>query len=128
MNRNRVISTEAAPKAIGPYSQAIMEGSILFTSGQLPMDPKTGQVLKEDISECTKKVLQNIEAILNEAGYDMEDVVKTTLFVTDLSKFSVINEAYGTFFKSNPPARSCVEVSSLPKGAEIEIEAIAIKK
>jgi len=122
-----IIKTEKAPKAIGPYSQAIKSGNFIFISGQLPIDPING-LIPQDIKEQTKNVLNNIKAILEEANCSMENIVKTTVYMTDLSLFQQMNEIYAQFFKNNPPARATVEVKSLPKGANVEIEAIAIKE
>ncbi len=122
----KVIQTEAAPKAIGPYSQAIQAGSFLFLSGQIPIDPKTGALVKGDIREQTSQVLDNLKGILNFQKLEMKDVVKVTIFLKDISNFSQVNEVYATYFPSSPPARSTVEVAKLPRDAEIEIEAIAL--
>jgi len=122
-----IIKTEKAPKAIGPYSQAIKSGNFIFISGQLPIEPISG-LIPQDIKEQTKNVLNNIKAILEEANCNMENIVKTTVYITDLSLFQEMNEIYGQFFKNAPPARATVEVKALPKGAKIEIEAIAIDK
>lgn len=119
----KVISTEKAPKAIGPYSQAVSCGELLFVSGQLPIDPQTG-IMPKDIKEQTEAVLKNIKAIAQAAGTSMENALKTTVYMTDLSLFSQMNEKYSEFFSSNPPARATVEVKALPKGAAVEIEAI----
>jgi 2-iminobutanoate/2-iminopropanoate deaminase len=122
---NKVLSTEKAPAAIGPYSQGIVCGDFVYTSGQLPIDMKTGELVKNDIKEATKQSLLNIENILKEASLTLDDVVKTTIFIKDINNFVDMNEVYASFFKKNPPARSCVEVARLPKDAPIEIEAIA---
>jgi 2-iminobutanoate/2-iminopropanoate deaminase len=122
----QVINTSGAPAAIGPYSQGIRIGNYLFLSGQIPLDPATGNIVGETAAEQAKQVLKNIEAILNEASATPADVVKTTIFLTDLSEFAAVNEVYGGFFKSDPPARSTVQVGALPKGARVEIEAIAV--
>jgi 2-iminobutanoate/2-iminopropanoate deaminase len=124
--KKRVIQTERAPKAIGPYSQAIQAGSFLFLSGQIPLDPKTGELVKGDISQQTKQVLENIKGVLESQKLGMENVVKTTIFVKEIGNFNQVNEVYSTYFPSSPPARSTVEVSRLPRDAEIEIEAIAL--
>ena len=124
--KKKVIQTEKAPKAIGPYSQAIQAGNFLFLSGQIPLDPKTGELVKGDIREQTERVLENIKGILESQGLRMENVVKITIFLKDLGNFNLVNEVYATYFPSLPPARSTVEVSKLPKNAEIEIEAIAV--
>lgn len=121
----RKIETSAAPAAIGPYSQAIETNGFLFVSGQIPIVPDLDNRMPEDICAQTMVVMRNIEAILKEAGLGFENVVKTTIFLTDLKSFAAVNEAYGSFFEGDPPARSTVEVSSLPKGAKVEIETIA---
>jgi len=120
------IKTDKAPKAIGPYSQAILSNNMLFISGQLGLNPNTME-LSSSILDQAFQSFTNIGEILKEAGLSFDDVVKTTIFITDISKFSEVNEIYATFFKNNP-ARSCVEVSKLPKGALIECEAIAVKR
>src|SRR5688572_13937179 len=120
------IATDAAPKAIGPYSQAIQWNGLLFLSGQIPLDPATGQLVTGDIRLETERVLANIEAVLTEAGATWEDVMKTTIFLTDLADFAVVNEIYGKRFEGfAPPARSTVQVAALPRGARVEIETIA---
>lgn len=120
-----VITTKKAPGAIGPYSQAIKKDKLIFVSGQLPVNPQTGEI-PEDIKEQTKLSLNNVKEILEEAGASLDDVVKTTVFLKDLSNFSEVNEIYGEFFTENYPARCCVEVARLPKDAGVEIEVIAI--
>jgi 2-iminobutanoate/2-iminopropanoate deaminase len=122
----KVIQTEKAPKAIGPYSQAIQAGNFLFLSGQIPLDPKTGELVKGDIRKQTQQVLENIKGILVSQGLGMENVVKVTIFLKDIANFNQVNEVYATYFPSSPPARSTVEVAKLPRDAEIEIEALAI--
>lgn len=126
MNRE-IILTSKAPAAIGPYSQGIKLENIIFVSGQIPVNPETGEVSK-DIKEQTAQSMKNISSILEKSGASLEDVVKVTIFITDLSNFAEVNEVYGSFFTGSYPARSCVEVSKLPKGVDIEIEAIAIAK
>jgi 2-iminobutanoate/2-iminopropanoate deaminase len=121
----QVISSEKAPKAIGPYSQAIRSGDWLFLSGQIPAEPVSG-VITGDIQAQTHQVFKNISAILAEAGAGLPDVVKTTVFLKDMNYFAAMNEIYQSFFVKNPPARSCVQVVAIPKGALIEIEAVAI--
>jgi 2-iminobutanoate/2-iminopropanoate deaminase len=121
----KIISTNQAPGAIGPYSQAVRSGSFLFCSGQVPLDPKSGQIVPGDIAAQTRRVLDNIAAVLRAEGLTFDNVVKTTIFLTDLGDFQTVNEVYASYFKQNPPARSTVQVSALPKGAKIEIEAIA---
>ena len=124
----KVISTDKAPSAVGPYSQAIEAGKYLYTSGVLPIDMSNGKLVESDIFTATKVCMENIIAILKEAGYALDNVVKTMIYIVDMEEFSVVNEAYETYFKDHKPARSCVEVSKLPKGAEIEIEVIAYKE
>lgn len=121
----KIISTTDAPAAIGPYSQGVRAGSLVFCAGQVPLDPKTGQIVSEDIQEQTKRVLDSVTAILKEEGLTMANVVKTTVFLADFGDFQKMNEVYGTYFSANPPARSTVGVSTLPKNAKVEIEAIA---
>jgi 2-iminobutanoate/2-iminopropanoate deaminase len=122
----RVIQTEKGPKAIGPYSQAIQAGDLLFLSGQIPIDPKTGELIMGDIRKQTQQVLENIKGILESQRRGMEDVVKVTIFLKDMGNFSQVNEVYATYFPSSPPARSTVEVAKLPRDVDIEIEAIAL--
>ncbi|MBE3579324.1 RidA family protein [Caldanaerobacter subterraneus] len=122
-----IINTDAAPKAIGPYSQAVLVDGFLYTAGQIAIDPATGEMVEADIEKQTERVLENIRAILKAAGMDFNNVIKTTVFVTNMADFAKINEIYGRYFKDNPPARSLVEVKSLPKGALIEIEVVAHK-
>lgn len=122
-----VISTIEAPAAIGPYSQGIASGSFVFCSGQIPLDPATGKLVSDDISLQTERVLQNIVAVLGAQGIGLENVVKTTVFMTDLAKFDEMNIVYGNYFPGQPPARSTIQVAALPKGANVEIEAIAVK-
>src|ERR1700759_5404410 len=121
----KIISTAEAPAAIGPYSQAVRSGSFVFCAGQIPLDPKSGQIVSEDISEQTKRVLDNVTAILKAEGLTIANVVKTTVFLADFNDFQKMNEVYATYFTANPPARSTVGVSTLPKNARVEIEAIA---
>lgn len=122
----KIVSTDNAPAAIGPYSQAVMAGNLLFTSGQIPFVPETGQLVSKDVREQTRQCLANIEGILVAAGADLSCCIKCTLFITNMDDFAAINEVYGSFFQSNPPARSCVQVARLPKDVDIEIEAIAL--
>ena len=124
-----IIATELAPKAIGPYSQAVRVGAgkTLYCSGQIPLDPASGELLGAgDVRAQAHQVLKNLQAVLTAAGASLSDVAKTTIFLTDLSDFAVVNEIYGTYFPTNPPARSTIQVSALPRGARIEIEAIAL--
>lgn len=120
-----IISTTNAPAAIGPYSQGIKMNGFVFVSGQLPLDPETGVLISGDIKEKTAQSMKNIGAILEEAGSSLDKIVKTTIYVADLTLFASVNEAYGELFGENPPARSCVQAAALPKGADVEIEAIA---
>src|SRR2546430_14121615 len=121
----KIISTSEAPAAIGPYSQAVRSGRFLFCSGQIPLDPNSGQIVPGDIAAQTRRVLDNIAAGLNAEGVTFDNVIKTTIFLTDLADFQAVNEIYGSYFKQAPPARSTVQGSALPKGAKVEIEAIA---
>ena len=122
----KIISTSEAPAAVGPYSQAVRIGSTVYCAGQIPLDPKSGQIVSKDISEQTRRVLDNISAILKAEGLSFENIVKTTIFIIDLADFQTVNEIYASYFKQTPPARSTVQVAALPKGARIEIEAIAV--
>ena len=121
-----VINTNNAPEAIGPYSQGVIVGDFVYTSGQIPLNPVTGELFT-DIKLATKQSMENIKAILEEAGTSLNNVVKTSIFLKDLNDFEAVNEVYGTYFIENKPARSCVQVAKLPKDAVIEIEAIAVK-
>jgi 2-iminobutanoate/2-iminopropanoate deaminase len=121
----KIVSTNEAPAAIGPYSQAVRSGSFLFCSGQIPLDPKSGQIVAGDITAQTRRVLDSIAALLRADGLTFDNVVKTTIFLTDLNNFQLVNEVYGSYFKQDPPARSTVQVSALPKNANVEIEIIA---
>ena len=122
-----VISTTDAPAAVGPYSQGIAAGPFVFCSGQIPLEPKTGVLVEGTITLQTNRVLQNIAAVLRAHGLELGNVVKTTVFLTNLADFSEMNAAYSNFFPSDPPARSTIQVAALPKGANVEIEAIALK-
>jgi len=122
----RIISTTEAPAAIGPYSQAIRAGSMVFCAGQVPLDPKTGEIVSQDIAEQTRRVLENIAAILRAERLTLANVIKTTVFLADFGDFQKMNEVYATYFSNQPQARSTVGVSTLPKNARVEIEAIAM--
>ena len=122
----KIISTTEAPAAIGPYSQAVRVGSMIFCAGQVPLDPKTAQIVSEDISEQTRRVLDNLTAVLKAEGLTMANIVKTTVFLADFGDLQKMNEVYATYFTDQPPARSTVGVSTLPKNARVEIEAIAV--
>ena len=121
----QIINTDRAPAAIGPYSQAVVAGGMLYVSGQIPLDPKTGEVVSGGISAQTKQVLENLKAVVEAAESGMDKVVKVTIYITDMQQFSVVNEIYGNYFSAPFPARACVEVSQLPKGVEVEMDAIA---
>ena len=121
-----IISTDKAPGAIGPYSQAVKTASMVFVSGQLALDPATGNLINDDIKSETRQAVENLKNILEAAGSSLEKVIKTTLFIKNMSDFPVINEVYGQFFQHDPPARACVEVARLPKDANFEIEAVAL--
>ena len=123
----KVIVTTAAPAAIGPYSQGVDGGSVVITSGQLPIDASTGAVAEGGIAGQTRQSLENVRAVLAQAGLGMENIIKTTVFLKDMNDFAAMNGVYATFFPENPPARSAVEVASLPKDALVEIEAIAVR-
>lgn len=121
----KVVMTSEAPAAVGPYSQAVEAGGLIFVSGQLPIDPATGAFPSEDIKELTRQSMKNLSAILKKAGTSMDKVVKTTIYLKNLADFAAVNEVYASFFNGSYPARSCFEVAALPKGAKVEIEAIA---
>lgn len=124
--KKKVIQTDKAPKALGPYSQAIQAGNLLFLSGQIPIDPATGELVEGDIADKTRRVMENIKAVLESQGLNMEDVVKSTVFLKNINDFGRFNETYATYFRSAPPARSTVEVSRMARDADIEIEMIAM--
>src|SRR6201987_2269822 len=121
----KIISTSEAPAAVGPYSQAVRVGSTVYCAGQIPLDPKSGQIVSGDIGAQTRRVLENIAAVLRAESLAFENIVKTTIFLTNLSDFQTVNEIYGSYFKKDPPARSTVQVSALPRGANVEVEVIA---
>ena len=122
------IRTDNAPAAIGPYSQAIMEGTLIFTSGQIPIDPATGELCNRDMVTAARQALQNLQAVLVAGGADMGTVIKTTVFLKDIRDFQVFNGVYAQFFKEPFPARSCVQVAALPREALVEVEAIAVRR
>ena len=124
--KHQVIHTDNAPKAIGPYSQAVKAGNMLFVSGQVPFVPETMEIVEGDVKAQTAQSLKNVQAILAEAGLDFSHVVKSTVFIKDMNEFAQINEVYAEFFGENKPARACVEVARLPKDVIVEIEVIAI--
>ncbi len=121
-----IIHTEQAPKAIGPYSQAIRTNGFVFASGQIPIDPKTGEFVAGGIAEQTEQAIKNLSRVLEAAGSDLNRVVKTTVFLLDMGEFAAMNEVYGRFFSEEPPARATVEAARLPRDARVEIEAIAL--
>ncbi len=123
----RIIATPDAPKAVGPYSQAVAAGGLLFCSGQIPLVPATGELLQGDVTEQTTLVLENLGAVLRASAMTFSNVVKTTVFLVDLGDFAAMNDVYALFFPGNHPARSTIQVAALPKGACVEIEAIAVK-
>jgi 2-iminobutanoate/2-iminopropanoate deaminase len=120
------VHTDGAPKAIGPYSQAIKANGMVYASGQIPLDPATGQLVEGDIGRQTERVLNNLKAVLEAAGSSLENVVRTTVYLSDLGDFAEMNAAYGSFFTEAPPARSTVQVSRLPRDARIEVDVIAL--
>ena len=124
--KKRIIQTDQAPAAIGPYSQAVRVGDFLYTSGQIALDPQSGEFLSGEIEQETERTIENISAILKAGGLSLDNVIKTTAYLTDLSHFARMNHIYEKYFSGNKPARACVQVAALPKGAKVEIEAIAI--
>lgn len=123
----QIINTSSAPAPIGPYNQAMLVGDFLFVSGQIPIDPATGELVQSGIQDETKKVMQNLSAILKEAGMNFSNVVKSSIFLTDMKQFAQMNEVYGKYFTENAPARECVQVAALPKFVNVEISVIAAK-
>jgi 2-iminobutanoate/2-iminopropanoate deaminase len=121
-----IISTDKAPKAIGPYSQAVKANGFIYTAGQIPLDPATGQIVEGDVARQTTRVLDNLKAVLEAAGSSLEKIVKTTVFLKDMNDFAAMNEVYAKYFSTQPPARSTVEVSRLPRDARVEIEIVAL--
>ncbi len=119
------VHTDNAPAAVGPYSQGVKTGNMMFVSGQMPVVPATGEVVEGDVGEKARQCMKNVLAILEEAGLKADNIIKTTIFLTDMNDFGAVNEVYASFFGDSYPARSCVEVSRLPKGVDVEIEAIA---
>jgi len=125
---NQALSSPSAPKAIGPYSQAIRTGQLLFLSGQIPLDPATGQMIDGDIAAQTRRVMENLSAVLSAAGLSCASIVRTTIFLADMNDFAKVNEVYASYFPASggpPPARATVQVAQLPRGARVEIDAIA---
>ena len=128
MSAKNIIKTDHAPKAIGPYSQAVEANGFVFVSGQIPLDPRTGNIAAGDIREQTKRVMENGKAILAAAGCAMSNVVKSTIYLKNIGDFAGVNEIYGSYFPADPPARATVEVSRLPKDVAVEMDFIAVKK
>ena len=126
--KKEIISTKNAPAAVGPYEQGIKAGSLVFTAGQIPLRPDTNELISGSIEKETEQVLKNIKAVLEAGGSSMDNVIKTTVYLKDMSDFSKMNEVYQSFFSNSKPARSCVEVSKLPKDARVEIDAVAFFK
>ena len=126
MSEIKIINTSKAPAVFGPFSQGVKTESLVFTTGQLPIDPATGELVSDDVQEQTHQVLLNIKAILEAAGCALDRILKATVFITNMADFTRVNEVYAEFFSDKPPARSCIGVSGLAKGAKVEIEAIAL--
>ena len=120
----KIIETSNAPAAIGPYSQAVVAGNILYVSGQIPLDPETAEVVEGGVAAQTTRVLDNLKAVVEAAGGELGNAAKVTIYITDMGQFATVNEIYGTYFSAPFPARACVEVSALPKGVEVEMDAI----
>ena len=125
--KRQIVATDAAPKAVGPYSQAVWAGDLLFCAGQIPLEPATGNIVPGGITEQATRVLQNIRGLLQSQGLDFRNVVKATVFLSDMNNFAAMNEVYATFFTTDPPARSTVQVARLPKDALVEIEVVAAR-
>ena len=123
----QIIATDEAPKAIGPYSQAVRAGNLVFLSGQIPLDPKTGEALLGDIADQTRRVMDNLGAVLRASGASFREVVRSTIYLTNLADFAKVNEVYGSYFPTEPPARATVQVAALPRGASVEIDMIAYR-
>jgi len=121
-----IVTTKNAPSAIGPYSQGVIAGNLVFTAGQIALNPSTGEPVGKDIKEQTKQVLENLKAILEAAGSNLSNVIKTTVYLKDMNEFVAMNEVYAEFFSANPPVRSTVEVARLPKDVRVEIEAVGV--
>ena len=126
--KKKIVHTDHAPAAVGPYSQAVKIGELVYTAGQIPLDPATGKIVEGDIQVQTERSLQNLQAVLEAAGSSLKNVVKTTVFLQDMGDFAAMNEVYGRYFDKKPPARSAVQVAALPLGAQVEIEAVAFVK
>lgn len=122
----KIVNTDKAPKPIGPYNQSVMANNTLYVSGQIPLNPASGELVKGDIKEQTRRVMENLKAILDEAGMDFSNVVKCSIFIMDMKNFPQINEVYGSYFTEDPPARETVQVAGLPMGVDVEISCIAV--
>ena len=122
----KVFSTGRAPGAIGPYSQAVMAGGLIYTSGQIPIDPATGSLVRDSVEKEASRVLENIKCIIEEAGSSLEKVLKVTVYLTDLRDFEAVNRVYAGYFDKTPPARSCIQAAALPKGVRVEMDAVAL--
>jgi 2-iminobutanoate/2-iminopropanoate deaminase len=120
------VSTDNAPKAIGPYTQAVIHNGIAYLSGQIPLDPATGQLIEGDIAAQTERVMENLKAVLAAAGSSLERVLKTTVYLADISEFPAMNQMYGRYFPGTPPARSTIQAANLPRGARVEIDMVAV--
>ena len=127
MSVKEILHTELAPAAVGPYSQAVAANNMIFTSGQIPIDPKTGKIEATTIEEQTEQVMQNLHCVLAEGGVAFDRVIKTTCFLADMNDFAAFNSVYGKYFPEGAPARSCVQVAALPMGAKVEVEVIAVQ-
>jgi len=123
-----IVHTDDAPRAIGPYSQAVAAGGVVYCSGQIALDPKTGELVTGDVRAQTKQVMENLRAVLDAAGSSLASVLKTTIYLQNLGDFAAVNEVYGGYFSSEPPARATVQVAALPRAAQVEIDAIALQK
>ena len=128
MSSKKVILTENAPSPVGPYSQAIQAGEFLFIAGQIPANPSSGEIIRGDIQSATKQVMENLKAIVEEAGYSMDDLVRCRVYLKNMDEFKQMNEVYGSFFREKPPARAAIEVARLPLDVDVEISAIAWKE
>lgn len=126
--KKKIVRTKNAPAAVGPYSQAVRIGKLIYTAGQIALDPASGKLVEGDVKAQTEQVLNNVRAVLEAAGTSLDNVVKTTVFLQDIGDFAAMNEVYGRFFPAKPPARSAVQVAALPLGAQVEIEAVALRK
>jgi 2-iminobutanoate/2-iminopropanoate deaminase len=126
--KRKIVHTDDAPAAVGPYSQAVKIGKLVYTAGQIPLDPATGKMVEGDVQAQTDRALQNLQAVLEAASSSLSNVVKTTVFLQNMGDFAAMNEVYGRYFDEKPPARSAVEVAALPLGAQVEIEAVALVK